>query len=207
MQLNFGILLAYCLALFIAAVIPGPGMTAIAARALGSSFRATLPMGLGLATGDLIYLTAVILGLAVLAQEFGTVFMMIKYAGVLYLGWLAYSLWTAGIRISDIHSTRPRNFATSYLSGLFITLGNPKTMLFYLALVPSILDLASISALDYVILSVATLVVLLAVIVPYILLASRIRMLMKQPSRLRLLNRVAAGFMGGSALLIAARSN
>ena len=165
--MNLGILLAYCLALFVAAAIPGPGMTAIAARGLGSSFRSTLPMGLGMATGDLIYLSAV----------------------------------------ADIQSAKPRNFIVSFLSGLFITLGNPKTMLFYLALVPSILDLSSISAMDFVILCATTLVVLLSVIVPYTLAATRVRLLMKQPKRLRIVNRVAAGFMGGSALLIAARAN
>lgn len=205
--MNLGILLAYCLALFVAAAIPGPGMTAIAARALGSSFRSTLPMGLGMATGDLIYLSAVISGLAVVAQQFGTIFMIIKYAGALYLAWLAYKLWTAGIAVADIQSAKPRNFIVSFLSGLFITLGNPKTMLFYLALVPSILDLSSISAMDFVILCATTLVVLLSVIVPYTLAATRVRLLMKQPKRLRIVNRVAAGFMGGSALLIAARAN
>jgi len=164
-------------------------------------------MGLGMVTGDLIYLGAVISGLAVLAQQFGTLFMVIKYAGALYLAWLAYKLWTAGIEIADIQSAKPRNVAISYLSGLFITLGNPKTMLFYLALVPSILDLSTISAMDFAILCATTMVVLLLVIVPYTLAATRVRQFMRQPQRLRLLNRIAAGFMGGSALLIAARAN
>lgn len=65
-------LLAYGGALFIAAAIPGPGMTAIVARALGSGFRPTFFMGLGLILGDLCYLTAVVLGLALVAQTFAT---------------------------------------------------------------------------------------------------------------------------------------
>ena len=60
---TLAVLLAYCGALFIAAIIPGPGVTAIVARALGSGFRPTFFMGLGLILGDMVYLTAVILGL------------------------------------------------------------------------------------------------------------------------------------------------
>jgi hypothetical protein len=59
---------AYCIALAIAAAIPGPGIVALVARALGSGFRATLPMALGLALGDLVYLTAAVLGLAFIAK-------------------------------------------------------------------------------------------------------------------------------------------
>eukprot|EP01031_Cornospumella_fuschlensis_P019094 gene19094-23392_t len=54
-------LLAYSGALFIAATIPGPGVTALVARALGSGFRETFFMGLGLIVGDMVYLTAVVL--------------------------------------------------------------------------------------------------------------------------------------------------
>ena len=52
---------AYSGALALAAAIPGPGVTALVARALGSGFRASLFMSLGLILGDLIYLTAVVL--------------------------------------------------------------------------------------------------------------------------------------------------
>jgi threonine/homoserine/homoserine lactone efflux protein len=87
--MTVAVLLAYCGALFIAAIIPGPGITAIVARALGSGFRPTFFMGLGLILGDMIYLTAVILGLAFIAQTFTTTFMLIKIAGALYLGYIA----------------------------------------------------------------------------------------------------------------------
>src|ERR1041384_30540 len=82
---------AYSGALAVAAAIPGPGITALVARALGSGFRSSLVMSLGLILGDLSYLTAVVLGLAFIAQTFGTVFLIIKWLGVLYLGWLAYT--------------------------------------------------------------------------------------------------------------------
>ncbi|MGN7294590.1 LysE family translocator [Rhizobium sp. SAFR-030] len=198
-------LIAYAGALFIAAAIPGPGMTAIVARALGSGFRPTLFMGLGLILGDLIYLTAVILGLAIVAQNFTTPFLIIKYAGAAYLIYIAWKLWTAGLLPQEIEAQSTPSIGLSFLSGLLVTLGNPKTMLFYVALVPTLIPLQSIGPRDYAALVALTFVVLMAVLLPYILLASKARILLKKPSALKLLNRSAASILAGTAAYIAAR--
>jgi threonine/homoserine/homoserine lactone efflux protein len=198
--------LAYCGALFIAAAIPGPGMTAIVARALGSGFRPTFFMGLGLILGDLVYLTAVILGLALVAKTFATAFLVIKIAGAMYLVYIAWKLWTAGLLPQSIEAQRSTHVGLSFLSGLLVTLGNPKTMLFYIALVPTLLPLAAIGIADYALLVGLTFVVLMAVLIPYILLASQARTLLKRPSALKTLNRSAAGILAGTAAYIATRS-
>ena len=198
-------LIAYAGALFIAAAIPGPGMTAIVARALGSGFRPTLFMGLGLILGDLVYLTAVILGLAIVAQNFTTPFLIIKYAGAAYLIYIAWKLWTTGLLPQEIEAQSAPSIGLSFLSGLLVTLGNPKTMLFYVALVPTLIPLQSIGPRDYAALVALTFVVLMAVLLPYILLASKARILLKKPSALKLLNRSAASILAGTAAYIAAR--
>ncbi|MBA3042671.1 MAG: LysE family translocator [Alphaproteobacteria bacterium] len=199
-------LLAYSGALFVAAAIPGPGMTAIVARALGSGFRPTFFMGLGLILGDLCYLTAVILGLALVAQTFTTPFLIIKYLGALYLVYIAWKLWTTGLIAQDIEAKRSTHIGLSFLSGLLVTLGNPKTMLFYVALVPTLIPLEAIGAKDYAALVGITFVVLIAVLIPYILLASQARTLLKKPNSLKALNRSAASILAGTAAYIAARA-
>ena len=199
-------LLAYSGALFIAAAIPGPGITALVARALGSGFRETFFMGLGLVLGDTIYLTAVILGLAFVAQTFTEIFILIKIAGALYLGYIAWKLWTAGLLSTDVRAKKSTSIGMSFLSGLLVTLGNPKTMLFYVALVPTLINISSIGLREYAILVAATFVVLLVVLVPYMLLASRARTFLKRPKALQLLNRVAASILAGTAAFIATRA-
>jgi threonine/homoserine/homoserine lactone efflux protein len=198
-------LIAYCGALFIAAAIPGPGMTAIVARALGSGFRPTLFMGFGLILGDIVYLTAVILGLALVAKTFATVFLVIKFIGAAYLVYIAYKLWTSGLLSQNVAAETENRAWRSFLSGLLVTLGNPKTMLFYIALVPSLLPLSAIGLVDYLLLIGLTFAVLMAVLIPYILLAAQARHLMKRPSALKLLNRGAAGILAGTAAYIATR--
>ncbi|MBB3460852.1 LysE family translocator [Rhizobium sp. BK377] len=204
--MSLTVLIAYAGALFIAAAIPGPGITAIVARALGSNFRETFFMGLGLVLGDMTYLTAVILGLAFVAQTFTEIFLIIKIAGALYLGHIAWKLWTAGLLPQDIAAKKSSSAGMSFLSGLLVTLGNPKTMLFYVALVPTLIDLNSIGMREYLILLAVTFVVLMIVLVPYMLLASRARTMLKQPRALQVLNRVAASILAGTAAFIATRA-
>lgn len=198
-------LLTYASALFVAAAIPGPGMTAIVARALGSGFRETFLMGLGLTLGDLVYLTAAVLGLSFLAQSFAAIFLVIKILGALYLLFIAWKLWTAGLISETIEARPPAGVLSAFLSGLFVTLGNPKTMLFYLALLPTLVDLEAVRPRDYAVLVAVTFVTLLSVLLPYILLASRARRLLGRPGALKALNRSAAGILGATALYIALR--
>ena len=198
--------LAYSGALAVAAAIPGPGVTALVARALGSGFRSSLAMSLGLVVGDLTYLTAVVLGLAFVAQSFGMVFLAVKWFGVAYLAWLAWNFWTSGITPETVEAKKGKGgLLSSFLAGLTVTLGNPKTMIFYLAITPTVVDLHSLTLGDYGILVAITVAVLMIVLVPYLLLASKARWFLKTPRALKLLNRTAAGFMVGAAAAIAVR--
>lgn len=198
--------LAYCGALAVAAAIPGPGIVALVARTLGSGLRSSLPMTLGLVIGDLTYLTAAVLGLAFIAKAFGPAFLVVKWLGVAYLLWLAFKFWTRGVGIGRVEAERGEGPFASFLSGLVVTLGNPKVMVFYLALLPAIVDLATVTLWDYAILAALTAGVLLAVLVPYLLLAARARGLLQTPKALKLMSRIAAGFLGGAAAAIAARA-
>ena len=200
--------LAYSGALAVAAAIPGPGVTALVARALGSGFRSSLAMSFGIILGDLTFLTAVVLGLAFVAQTFGTVFLIIKWLGAAYLVWLAWTFWTSGISPETIEARQGKGrggLVASFLSGLMLTLGNPKPMIFYLALTPTLVDLHAITLADYGILVGLTVLVLLIVLVPYLALAANARWFLRTPRALKALNRTAAGFMAGAAAAIAMR--
>lgn len=195
----------YALALFVVALIPGPGITALVARALGTTFSESLAMAVGISLGDLVFLTAVVLGLSVVAQTFGFIFLIIKYVGAAYLAWMAYKIWTSGIVRTDITATSRASVFQALISGLFVTLGNPKAMLFYLALVPTLIDITTVTFSDYVILMVVSVAVLLVVTIPYVALAAKARDLLRHPAALKRLNRASATFLAGTAGYIAIR--
>ena len=74
-------LLVFAGVYFLAVASPGPGIAAIVARSLSTGFRRAVPFVLGIASGDLVWLTFSALGLSVLMQNFHGLFLIIKYAG------------------------------------------------------------------------------------------------------------------------------
>jgi threonine/homoserine/homoserine lactone efflux protein len=199
-------LLLFSSALFIAAASPGPGIAAIVARVLGRGPKEAVAFSIGVALGDVVWLTFAILGLAALAQAFHEVFLVIKYAGAAYLLYIAYTIWTAPAVAKDVKPEAGTEHPTKLLlGGLALTLGNPKTVVFYLALLPTILDLTRITVLGYAELVVATLSVVGVVFASYIVLAARARQLFTTPKAIRILNRTTGALLVGAAAAVASR--
>ncbi|MDG2571066.1 LysE family translocator [Vibrio parahaemolyticus] len=199
-------LLLFSSALFIAAASPGPGIAAVVGRVLGRGPKEAVAFSIGIALGDVVWLTFAILGLAALAQAFHEVFLVIKYGGTAYLLYLAYKIWTAPALAREVTAeTRPEHPARLLLGGLALTLGNPKAIVFYLALLPTILDLTRITVLGYAELVAATLSVLGLVLAGYIVLAARARQLFTTPKAIRRLNRTTGALMAGAAAAVASR--
>ena len=88
------------------------------------------------------------------------------------------------------------------LAVLLITLSNPKTIVFYLALLPTVLSLEQVQFADWLVLALITVLVLFVTLTPYVLLATRARSWANNASSLRLLNRLAATLIGGAGIAI-----
>jgi threonine/homoserine/homoserine lactone efflux protein len=193
-------------ALFVAAASPGPGIAAIVARVLGRGMNGAVAFTAGVALGDVVWLTVAILGLAVVAQSFNAVFLVIKYAGVAYLLYLAWKLWTAPVQAGEIAAdTSDVKPVRLFLAGLAVTIGNPKVMVFYLALLPNIIDLEAVTILGWLELSAVTLGVLALVFGGYVALAARTRRLFTSPRAMRMVNRGTGAVMASAAVAIAAK--
>ena len=175
-------LVAFALAFAVAAATPGPGNAALVARSLGGGFAAALPMIAGLVLGDLVYLSLAVFGLAVAAAKMGAVFLVIHWVGALYLLYMAYRLWTAPALEAGAGSGVAGRFRP-FLAGLSVTLGNPKVMVFYLALLPNLVDLRRVDVPAFAELAGIVLVVLTAVMLAYAALADRARGSFARPGR------------------------
>jgi threonine/homoserine/homoserine lactone efflux protein len=199
-------LILFSSALFVAAASPGPGIAAIVARVLGRGSKEAIPFSIGIALGDVVWLTFAVLGLVALAQTFHEIFLAVKYAGAAYLLYLAYKIWTAPVVARDVEAQAGTEHPAKLLfGGLALTLGNPKTIVFYLALLPTILDLTKITVLGYAELVVATLSVVGVVFAGYIVLAARARQLFTTPMAIRILNRTTGALLAGAAAAVASR--
>jgi threonine/homoserine/homoserine lactone efflux protein len=200
-------LLLFASVYFVAVAAPGPGMAAVIARGLGQGMKAAPAFIAGFLLGDLIWFTIAATGLAVIAKTFATLFLAVKYAGCAYLLFLAWKIWIAPVTAGDVkaanETVRPW---PSFLGSLSLTLGNPKVIVFFLSLMPLVVDLQSITALVFVEMAVVIVLVFTPVLAATLYLADRARRVFTSETALRRINRGTAGIMAGAAVAIAARS-
>lgn len=192
----------YCLA----TASPGPGVTALVARVLSRGSQGLGAFIAGFVIGDLIWFGFAAAGLALLAQQFHLLFLAIKYAGVAYLVYLAYRLWTApaaGQQIGETHT--PDAPGKLFLAGLALTLGNPKVMVFFMAILPTVVDLAHLTTLAALEIAAMIAIILTLVLAGYGLAADRARRLIASPRALRIINRVCGATLVGAAAAVATR--
>lgn len=192
--------------LIVAAGAPGPSIAALVARVLVHGWRDVLPFLFAMWIGEAVWLGLAVFGLTALATTFHLVFVAVKYCGIAYLLVLAWQMWHAPV--SDIGMAAPRRGSAvkMFLTGLSVTLGNPKIMMFYLALLPTIIDLHRVTTAGWIELTAAMLVVIATVDSGYVLLAHRARALLGSRRGMRLTNRIGAAVFGGAAVAIATRN-
>jgi threonine/homoserine/homoserine lactone efflux protein len=195
-------LVTFTIAYAIAVLVPGPGVAAVVARALGGGFKGAFPMVLGILAGDLVYFVFVVFGLATIATHFGPVFTVIRWAGAAYLLYIAWQFWTARPG-SERLKPKSDNAWKTFLAGLSLTLGNPKTIVFYLAILPTVIPLDRMNPLAFAELTAIVVVVLLAIGCGYAWLAAAARDMLKSPQALGRLNKTAGAMMATAAGLVA----
>lgn len=198
-------LLLFAGALLVASGSPGPSIAALVSRVISRGISGVLPFLLAMWIGEAVWLSLAVFGLAYVAQTFHLAFVVLKWAGVVYLAWLAWKMWTAPAEVDAGDLPRADAPLRLFLAGMAVTLGNPKIMMFYLALLPTIVDLAGVTLLGWAELTVTMLAVLVAVDLGWALAAAQARRLLRSPRAVRIANRVSAGTMAGAAAAIAAR--
>lgn len=193
-------------ALLVAAASPGPGIAALVARVLGRGTQGATAFVAGLIVGDLVWLAVAVLGLTAIAHAFGGIFIAIKYGGAAYLLYLAYRMWTAPVEARDIEAEqRPEAGVKLFFAGLSVTLGNPKVIAFYLALVPNLIDIAHVGFFEYLELAGLCVAILIVVLSAYVLAAARARAMFRSTRAQRLFNRTGGALMGCAAVTVAAK--
>jgi threonine/homoserine/homoserine lactone efflux protein len=199
-------LLTFCAVYALAVATPGPGIAAVIARSLAHGFRGAPAFVAGFIVGDLTWFAIAATGLAALAKAAESVFVAIKWAGVAYLLYLAWKLWTAPAERVAVAAEDGRQHGwRAFLASLTLTLANPKAILFFLALLPTVIDLASMNAVRFLEISLAMALVMPAVMFSYVFLAARARELFTTPKAVRRLNRSSGVAMAGAAVVVATR--
>lgn len=117
---------------------PGPAVLLVSTYGFRKGFGAAMAAVLGIETGNTIYLLISAAGLGALLATSAFAFEIVKWAGAAYLVMLgSWTIWRAG---KDTPDEKPRVLSHPYVQALLTQLGNPKTVLFFGALLPQFLD-------------------------------------------------------------------
>jgi threonine/homoserine/homoserine lactone efflux protein len=189
---------------FAAVASPGPGVAALVARVLGQGLSGVAPFIAGYFVGDMIWLMLAATGLAVVAKAFAGVFVAIKFAGAVYLLYLAWRMATAPTVVGAPPPAASRGWR-AFLGSLSLTLGNPKVMVFFLSIMPLVVDVRTLTVLKLAELAAVSAVVIFSTLAAYALAANRARAFLSSTRAMRFVRRAAGGLMAGVAVAVAAR--
>ena len=184
------------------ALIPSVSALTVSARSAAFGFAHGFYTSLGVVVGDIFFILFAIYGLTLLSTMMGGEFVIVKYLGGAYLIWLGISLWTSKVKTDAVENSANSLLSSSFMTGLLITLGDQKAVLFYLGLLPAILDLSAISFWD------TGLIVFIAAVtvggpkLVYAYLSSKAGRLFKNSKPTKIISRLAGGVMLGAGVLL-----
>ena len=204
--MDISAMIVFAVAVALGTAAPGPTTVTLVARVLATGVRGNLLFGLGLVLGDIVWLACAVFGIAAMATALHDVMVLLKYAGAAYLLYLAYRLWTAPVSSEAAPAASLRQGLRALAGGFTLAMANAKTMMFYLALIPNLIEVTRVDAVTFVQLSLLLTLVYAAVQAGYTLAALRARGFLASPKKRRLMNRGSAVLLSGTAAFVASRS-
>ena len=132
--------LLFCVACVALAATPGPNMLFLVTRTLAQGRAAGFVSLAGTSTGFAIHAIAAALGLSALLAAVPIAYDVVRFAGAIYLGWLAIVTWRASGAAEASVRVRHAEAGQMYRQGLLTSVLNPKLAMFQLALFPQFID-------------------------------------------------------------------
>ena len=199
--MSLDVYLAYVLACFVIAVIPGPTVTVIIANSLAYGTRAGLLNVAGTQLGLAIMMATVVVGLSTVIAVMGVWFDWLRIAGAAYLIWLGWKLLRSPDDLGQpARAAAPRG--GFFLQGLLVILSNPKGLLWFGAFIPQFVDPKGDYVGQIVLLGVTAMAVALVSDGAYAVLTGRAGALLSR-RRVRLVSRLGGAFLVGGGIWLA----
>jgi threonine/homoserine/homoserine lactone efflux protein len=200
-------LFTFGLAYLVFVLSPGPGVAATVARGLGSGTRHAASYAAGFVLGDIAWFTVAAAGLATLATHFNGAFLVLKYAGCAYLLYMAWKIWVTPVVAADVAGQESTGGAWASFAGtLSLTLSNPKAIVYFLSVMPLVVDVRAVTLPAYGSMVAVMAVVCATSVLGVLFLATQARRVFRSERALRAINRGSAGLMAGTAVLIGLKS-
>ena len=183
---------------------PGPAVMLVIAYGLTHGARRSLAAALGVLSANALYfaVSATALGAVLVASK--PFFLTVRWLGAFYLVYIGISAILG--RASPIAASSTAGCARStgsiYLSGFTLQLANPKTLIFFVAILPQFVDPALPVGAQMLWLAAGSIVPELLILSGYGYLASRVAHIATDPRYARITDRVAGVLVLGAAALV-----
>ncbi|PUE59412.1 lysine transporter LysE [Limnohabitans curvus] len=193
---------AFVVAIIVFLAIPGPGNLALLTATGKGGVRSGLAATLGVIAGDQVLLWLAVAGLSAVLINYPGLYSSVKWAGAAYLLGLGYSLFNSKPGDAPVLNMKPDHY---FRQGLFITVLNPKAIVFYMAFFPLFVDPAvhqGLVTFGFMAITIAALTFLYGLVVVLLAhhLAERVR---ANPMVSVMLNKVAGTLLMGFGLKLA----
>ena len=195
------IYIAYIVACFVIALVPGPTVTVIVANSLAHGSRAGLLNVAGTQLGLALMMAILVVGLSSVIAAMGWLFDWLRWAGAAYLVWLGWKLLRAPEAMVDIQkSSVPKG--GFLLQGFLVLMANPKALLWFGAFIPQFIDPTGNYVGQIVLLGVTAMAVALLSDGAYAVVTGRASAMLSR-KRVRLVSQLSGGFLIGGGIWLA----
>jgi homoserine/homoserine lactone efflux protein len=193
--------IAFCLAAFALAAVPGPTVTVVIANALRFGARAGLLNVAGTVLAGLMWLAIAALGLTAAVHMMGVWFDVLRYAGAAYLVWLGYKLITAkgDLAKGDVSTRSAHGF---FFQGFIVTATNPKVLVLFGMLIPPFLTAEGSASVQILTLGGSFVAIAFLTDTAYALLAGQAGEWLSR-SRIRAVEIVSGSFLAAAGVWMA----
>jgi threonine/homoserine/homoserine lactone efflux protein len=193
----------FFITIIVFSITPGPGVFAILAKSMTEGVRPCISLTLGMAVSDVVYLILACYGLSTIAEQWGSVFTLIRIAGAIYLVYLGWKIWHNRAKYIERDSANRK--LAGFVTGFLISASNPKVILFYIAFLPSFMDLTSLSANDIMLVSLITFTGLMIGLMSIAISAAWARRFFRSEKAMTGLNRIAGSIMISAGVYLGTR--
>lgn len=121
-------------------LMPGPDILFVISQSISQGKKAGIFTALGLCTGLLFHISAAALGVSAIVYQSAVAFSIVKYAGAIYLLYLAWQAFRAKNDSLLLQEQKHRRLIELYRKGIIMNVLNPKVSLFFLALLPQFVN-------------------------------------------------------------------
>ncbi len=196
-------LISFIITSFIIEATPGPNMAYLAVLSISDGRRAGFAAVAGVALGLLVIGIAAALGVAALISSSHLAYETLRWCGVFYLLWLGWDGWNTSKETSPDKTNGHEHRAKFFFRGFITNILNPKAAVFYVAILPSFVDVSSAIATQTLTLTAVYVCVATVVHSSIVALAGMARAFLDNPRRIMIARRVLSLLLIGVALWFA----